>query len=137
MSYSKKDKYFPAGVPAAGGVGTLDISDASSTIEFAWIPANDCVIYGFGGLAVEATGTQTTTVGVISMNVATVEHASVSAGVSKAVGTEVFDSTMAPIKVTAGTTVDFLVKTQAVGGTVTGDYAPFIYVEFFPALAGA
>lgn len=137
MSYSKKDKYFPAGVPAAAGVGTLDISDASATIEFSWIPANDCIIYSFGGLCVEATGTQTTTVGVMSMNVATVEQSSVSAGVSKAVGTEVYDTTMTPIKVAAGTTVDFLVKTQAVGGTVTGDYAPFIFVEFFPALTGA
>ena len=137
MSYSNKDKYFPCGAGSAGALGALDISDASATIEFSWIPAIDCVIYGFGGLCTEATGTQTTTAGVVSMNVATVESSSVTAGVSKAIGTEIFDTTMVPIKVAAGTTVDFLVKTQAVGGTIVGEYAPFIFVEFFPALAGA
>lgn len=137
MSYSKKEKYFPCGAGSAGALGALDISDASNTTEFTWVPANDCVIYGFGGLCTEATGTQSTTAGVVSMEVDTVEVASATAAISSAIGTEILDTTMTPIKVAAGTSVEFLVKTQAVGGTIVGEYAPFIFVEFFPALAGA
>lgn len=137
MSYPKKQKLFPAGVGAAGHLGALDISDASGTTVFTWVPVNDCVIYGFGGTCTEATGTQTTTVGVLSMEIDTVEVSSVEAGVSQAIGTEVMDLTMIPTKVVAGTAVEFIVKTQAVGGTVTGEYAPFVYAEMFPAINGA
>lgn len=136
MSYPKKVRIFPAGVGAAGHLGALDISDASNTTEFTWVPASDCVIYGFGGTCTEATGTQTTTPGVVSMEINAVEVSEITAAISAAIGTEIVDLSFDPIKVLAGTPVVFKVKTQAVGGTVTGEYAPMVYAEMFAALEG-
>lgn len=134
MSYSKKDKYFPAGIGPTGQVGALVIVTAGTT--FSWVPKDDVLIYGFGGLCTVATGTQTTTVGVCSISTGGTERATFTAGVSAAIGTEVTSTNFGPIRVPAGTTVAFAVKTACVGGTTTGQYAPYIYCEFFPATIG-
>jgi len=130
-------RYFPAGY--AGGVttATLDLSDASDTTQFTWVPKNDCVIHGFGGVVTEAMGTMTTTVGVGSLTISGTEKSTVTATPSAAIGTETYGTQFKPVKVAAGATILFKTKTQAVGGTITGEYAPFIYVEFFPAITPA
>lgn len=133
MSYVNARRYFPAGIASAGGLGALDISDAADTTEFTWVPLDACVIYGFGGLVVEATGTQSSVQGVCSLTIGSTEVSTFTAGISKSIGTEVLGSDFVPTKVAAGTSVIFKVKTQASGGTVVGEYAPFVDVEFFPA----
>lgn len=132
MSYVNTNRFFPAGMGAAGHLGALDISDASDTTIFTWVPQERCKIYGFGGVCTEATGTQTTTAGVCSLVVGT-EKSTFTAGLSSAIGTERLGSDFVPFNVPAGTSVVFKVKTQAVGGTITGEFAPFLEVEFFPA----
>lgn len=132
MSYPNAVRYFPAGMGAAGHLGALDISDASDTTEFTWVPLEPCIIYGFGGLVTEATGTQSTTAGVCSLTVGT-EKSTLTAGISSAIGTEKLGTDFVPFKVAAGTSVVFKVKTQAVGGTVVGEFAPFLDLEFFQA----
>ena len=131
MSYPNAVRYFPAGMGSAGALGALDISDADNTTEFTWIPQEPCKIYGFGGLVVEATGTQSTTAGVCSLTIAGTEVSTFTAGISSAIGTEKLGSDFVPTKVAAGATILFKVKTQAVGGTIVGEFAPFIDVEFF------
>lgn len=130
MSYPNVVRYFPAGIGAAGHLGALDISDASDTTEFTWVPLEPCKIYGFGGLVTEATGTQSTTAGVCSLTVGS-EKSTFTAGISSAIGTEKLGSDFVPFKVAAGTSVVFKVKTQASGGTVVGEFAPFLDIEFF------
>lgn len=132
MSYPKVKRYFPAGIGAAGHLGALDISDADDTSVFTWVPQDDVIIYGFGGVVTEAMGTQTTTEGVCSLEVDGVEQSSFESTPSAAIGTEAKGSDFRPIKVTAGTPIELVVKTQAVGGTIVGEYAGFVDCEFFP-----
>lgn len=137
MSYAKTRRHYPAGIGAAGHLGALDISDADGTTEFTWTPVEDCMIYGFGGTVTEATGTQSTTAGVCSLVVGSTEKSTFTAGISKGIGTEARGSSFVPFKVAAGTAVLFKVKTQAVGGTIVGEYAAYLELEMFPALEGA
>lgn len=136
MSYPSQVRYYPAGIGAAGHLGALDINDSSDTSEFTWVPQTDVVIYGFGGLVTEATGTQTTTQGVCALEVDGTEYSTFTADTEAAIGTEAKGSDFAPIKVAAGTSVELVVKTQAAGGTVVGEYAGYIDCEFFPDTDG-
>lgn len=137
MSYPNTRRYFPAGIASAGGLGALDISDADATTEFTYVPQEVVWVYGFGGVVAEATGTQSSTAGVCSLTLNGTEVSTFTAGISKAIGTEALGSDFKPVKVLAGQAIVFKVKTQAVGGTIVGEYAPFIECEFFPATDGS
>lgn len=137
MSYSKVERFFPAGIGAAGHLGALDMSDASGTTEFTWVPQTKVVIYGFGFVVTEAMGTMTTTEGVASLTIGSTEHSTAEATPSAAIGTETLGTQFDPVTVAVGTSVIFKVKTQAVDGTVVGEGAPFVICEFFHNLAPA
>lgn len=137
MPYNNAVRLYPAGISAAGGLGAIDINDAADTSEYTWDPVSPCWIYAFGGTCTEATGTQTTTTGVGSLEIGGTEHSAATAGTSAAIGTEVQGSQFDPVYVAAGTDVEFVNKTQAAGGTVTGEYAGWVLVEIFHNVAPA
>lgn len=80
----------------------------------------------------EATGTQSTTQGVISIEVAGTEVATLTANISDAIGeTQLFTASDSKyIEFSAGDDIEVITKTQAVGGTVTGDGTAMLSVEF-------
>jgi len=84
----------------------------------------------------EATGTQSGTRGVASIEVAGTEVASLTANISDAIGetqTYTLDSTVdagSPyVDFDAGDDIELLTKTQAAGGTTTGDGVVYLCVE--------
>lgn len=79
----------------------------------------------------EATGTQSTTQGVISIEVAGAEVATLTANISDAIGeTQTFtESDNKYIDFAAGDDIEVITKTQAVGGTVTGDGDVYLSLE--------
>jgi len=86
----------------------------------------------------EATGSQTTTQGVISIEVAGTEVATLTANQSDAIGeTQTFtvDGTEATaaqpfVEFDAGDDIECITKTQAVDGTVTGDGTIYMPIEY-------
>jgi len=116
----------------------VDINAAAATAAFAmdapragYLVLNEC-----WGRAEEATGTQTGTQGVVSIEVGGTEVASFTCDISQAIGhTQTFtpDGTNAtaanPVyPVADGDEITCVTKTQAAGGTVTGTYR--IYLSF-------
>ena len=79
----------------------------------------------------EATGSQTTTQGVISIEVASVEVATLTANQSDGIGqTQLFTASGDEyIEFAAGDVIAVLTKTQAVDGTVTGDGTCMLSLE--------
>ena len=83
----------------------------------------------------EAAGTQTTTAGVASIEVATVEQATITSGKDEAVGdvdTWTLASTVGNDKAVyfaAADLIDVKLKTQAVGGSVTGELRAYLVIE--------
>lgn len=136
MSYAMLQRYFPAGYAGGVAVATIDYSDAAATTEFTWVPQSTVVIYGWGGVATEAMGTMTSTPGVGSLTIGTAEVSTITALPAAAIGTETNGTQLEkPIRVDAGTSVIIKVKTQAVGGTIVGEHAVFLWVEFFPNIS--
>jgi len=116
-----------------------DISDAADTTQYTIyapfkgvIRLDECFLRW-----TEATGTQTTTAGVISISVAGTEVATLTAGVSLAIGkTQRFTSTTPTtnpkdpyIEFAADDAIVIKTKTQAVDGTITGDGDVFLHLE--------
>lgn len=102
-----------------------DISDAAATVQFTMeapyrgvLRLDECFIRW-----TEATGTQTTTAGVLSISVAGTEVATLTANVSDAIGeTQIFTAASDKnIEFLAGDDIVIKTKTQAVDGTITGD----------------
>lgn len=108
-----------------------DISDAADTTQFTMeapykgvIRLDECFVRW-----TEATGTQTTTRGVLSIVVAGTEVATLTANASDAIGqTQRFTATTPTttpkdpyIEFNAGDAILVKTKTQAVDGTITGD----------------
>ncbi len=119
---------------------SADISDASDTTQFTVnapykgvIRLDECFIRWS-----EATGTQTTTPGVISISVAGTEVATLTAGLSLAIGqTQRFTANTPAttpkdpyIEFNAGDAIVVKTKTQAVGGTITGDGDVHLHFEW-------
>jgi len=79
----------------------------------------------------EATGTQTTTQGVISIEVAGTEVATLTANISDAIGeSQLFTASGDKyVEFSAGDDIEVITKTQAVGGTVTGDGTCMLSLE--------
>lgn len=80
----------------------------------------------------EETGTQTTTEGVVSIEVAGVEVATLTANVADAVGqTQRFEAADDKyIEFSEGDNIAIKTKTQATGGTVTGDGTVYLSLNF-------
>ena len=87
----------------------------------------------------EATGTQTGTQGVLSIEVAGTEYATLQAGQSFAIGTaQVYtvvdhaetEAGNPVVDFAAGDNIELIVKTQAVGGTIIGDCTTFLAITF-------
>lgn len=102
-----------------------DISDADATTQFTMeapykgtIRLDECFLRWS-----EATGTQTTTPGVISITVGSTEVATLTANLSDAIGqTQRFTASSDKyIEFAAGDNIIIKTKTQAVGGTLVGD----------------
>lgn len=83
----------------------------------------------------EAAGTQTTTAGVASIEVGGTEYATLTSGKNEAIGDrDVFTLSGVGVDkavyVAAGDLIDVKLKTQAVGGTVTGTIRVYLCFEF-------
>jgi hypothetical protein len=110
----------------------VDINAADDTSAYSFdVPFDGYLVLGeCYAVAEEATGTQSSTQGVVSIEVGGVEVGTLTADISQSIGhTQTFtpDGTNVtaanPVyKVTAGDAVEAITKTQAVGGTVTGTY---------------
>ena len=146
MGYSAAQRYH---VPVDVGAATdlIDLN-AAAGVMMTWVPAQKCRIYAFGGTYMEAVaaGGMSTTTGVASMgydkagSTAEVEKSTITPNVTtgQAIYTEQMGTDFAPFHCDgpAGDAIVFRVKTQAVGGTVTGEIRPFVIVEFFSNLDG-
>lgn len=116
--------------------GTADISDASGTVQETYkAPFNGYLrLDRCFAQWTEATGTQTTTVGVLSIEVGGVEVATLTASQGGAVGdTQLFtpnatyvDAANPVYRFSVGDVIRTKVKTQAVDGTTTGDGVVFL-----------
>lgn len=111
-------------------IGAADISQADGTTNWAITAPFDGRLTLDGSFLqwTEATGTQTTTQGVVSIEVAGTEVATLTAGQSSAIGTTqtfTLDSSIDPgspyVVFDAGDSIELKTKTQAAGGTITGD----------------
>ena len=113
-----------------------DISDASGTDQFTMeapfagnLRVNECFVRW-----TEATGTQTTTQGVLSILVAGTSRATLTANRSDAIGqTQAFATTTAGDSTwnfAAGDTILVEVLTQAVDGTTVGDGDVYLALEW-------
>ena len=122
-------------------ITVADISDADDTTQFTIeAPAAGVVEIQKCFLRwSEATGTQSSTQGVVSIEVAGTEVATLTANISDAIGeTQVFTgattdtngNTINSIDFAAGADIVIKTKTQAVGGTVTGDGDVFLGLHF-------
>ena len=119
--------------------GSADINQASGTTNWTMeAPFAGRLDLGDTFLQwTEATGTQSTTQGVISISVAGTEVATLTANISDAIGeTQTFtvDSALDEgnpyVYFAAGDDIAIKTKTQAVGGTVSGDGTVFLPVNF-------
>jgi hypothetical protein len=121
------------------GVG--DISDADGTSQLAYVApySGRLSIAESTFMWTEATGTQSGTQGVLSIEVAGTEYATLTAGISSPLGTAQHYTVVASgdtdagnpvVYFDAGDTIELLVKTQAVGGTIIGDGAAYLAITF-------
>lgn len=115
-------------------INSADIDAAAATTHFTmeapWagkLSINECYLRWS-----EATGTQATTQGVISVEVAGVEVATLTANISDAVGeTQKFTAASENfIEFSAGDDIVIKTKTQAAGGTTTGNGDVFLSLEW-------
>ena len=122
--------------PAAG-----NISDVAGTVQFTYVApyAGRLSIAESTFMWTEATGTQSGTQGVLSIEVAGTEYATLTAGISSPLGTAQHYTVVASgdtdagnpvVYFDAGDTIELLVKTQAVGGTIIGDGAAYLAITF-------
>lgn len=121
--------------------GVADISDADATSQFTMeAPFAGVIRLDESFLRwTEATGSQTTTQGVLSIEVAGTEVATLTANQSDAIGetqtytavvTDVNGNLDQNIEFAAGDDIVLLTQTQAVGGTITGDGDVFLSLEW-------
>ena len=118
----------------------VDISAAADTSAFTMDApkAGYLVIDQCFARAEEATGSQTSAQGVVSIEVGGTEVATLTADQSQSIGhvqTFTVDGTNAtaknPVyKFAAGDTIEAVTKTQASGGTVTGTYRVYFACDF-------
>lgn len=116
----------------------IDLNDAATTIAYTFdAPKAGKINLRLSYARVtEAIGTMTTTVGVGSVEVGGVEYATIVPTASDAVGTTYTMTEAAAVGddgavyVAAGDKIDFVTKTQAVGGTVTGELEVFLACEW-------
>lgn len=149
MSYPLYKKYFPLVFTSASGgslvvttTAVVDLNAASGTTSYAWKTIVPFILYGWGAIVSEVVGTMTTTKGVASISgtigsASLAEMGTLTVAGGEAVNAEIMGTLAAANqnqKFGAGDLVTFKTKTQAVGGTVTGDLVPFLLVEFFPTL---
>ena len=118
-----------------------NISDARGTTQLTYIAPHAGRLHIEESTIVwtEATGTQITTQGVLSIEVAAQEYATLTAGQSFAVGTAQVYTVAAHaetedgnpvVDFDAGDAIELIVKTQAVGGTIIGDCTVFLAMTF-------
>jgi len=117
---------------------TIDLNDASDTTSFTFDApkAGKILLNQSFAVVIEAIGSMTTTVGVGSIEVGGTEIATITPTASDAVGTAY---TLTPVSavvgddqsypVSAGDAIEFITKTQAVGGTVTGELEVVLAME--------
>lgn len=117
--------------------GVANISDASDTSQYS-IEAPAAGVLRVDQTYIrwtEATGSQTSTQGVVSLEVAGVEVATLTANQSDGIGetqtftgatTDTNGTVINAIDFAAGADIEVVVKTQAVGGTITGDGDVFL-----------
>jgi hypothetical protein len=121
------------------GVG--DISDADGTTHLAYVApyAGRLSIAESTFMWTEATGTQSGTQGVLSIEVAGTEYATLTAGISSPVGTAQHYTLVASgdtdagnpvVYFDAGDSIALITKTQAVGGTIIGDGVAYLAITF-------
>lgn len=116
------------------------IDDAAATVSYTFdVPTDGYFLIDESyAVAEEATGTQTSAQGVIAIEVGGVEVATLTADQSQSIGhTQTFtpDGTNAtaanPVyKFSAGDAIEVVIKTQASGGTTTGQYRAFLAFDF-------
>jgi hypothetical protein len=115
-------------------ISAADVSDAATTDQFSMeapfagvLRLDECYVRW-----TEATGTQSSAQGVIAIEVATVEVATLTANISDAIGeTQLFTASSDKyVEFSAGDDIVITVKTQASGGTVTGDGDVQLSLEF-------
>ena len=122
--------------PAAG-----NISDADGTTMIAYVTpyAGRLSIAESTFMWTEATGTQSGTQGVLSIEVASTEYATLTAGISSPIGTAQHYTVVASgetdagnpvVYFDAGDSIELIVKTQAVGGTIIGDGTANLAITF-------
>lgn len=106
-------------------ISAADISDVATTDQFSMeapfagvLRIDECFLRW-----TEATGTQSSAQGVLALEVAGTEVATLTANISDAIGeTQTFTaSSDKNVEFSAGDDIVITVKTQASGGTVTGD----------------
>ena len=118
-----------------------DISDADGTVHMAYLApyAGRLSIAESTLVWTEATGTQSGTQGVLSIEVAGTEYATLTAPQSAALGTAQHytvvpsgstDAGNPVVDFEAGDSISMLTKTQAVGGTITGDGVVCLAITF-------
>lgn len=121
------------------GVG--DISDAATTIHLSYVApyAGRLSIAESTFMWTEATGTQSGTQGVLAIEVAGTEYATITAPQSAAIGTAQHYTLVASgdteegnpvVYFDAGDTIALVTKTQAAGGTIIGDGTAYLAITF-------
>lgn len=113
--------------------GAADISQAAATTNFtAEMPKAGKILLDECWLRwTEATGTQSTTQGVVSIEVAGTERATLTANISDAIGeSQLFTASGDKyIEFSAGDDIAIKTKTQASGGTTVGDGTVYLALE--------
>tara|TARA_R100000655_G_scaffold80416_2_gene119821 strand:- start:19 stop:411 length:393 start_codon:yes stop_codon:yes gene_type:complete len=121
--------------------GAGDISDADDTTQFTYVTpfAGRLDLSESTFMWTEATGTQTGTQGVLSIEVGTTEYATLTAPQSAAIGTAQgytvvphgdTDAGNPVVYFNAGDNIVLKTKTQAVGGTIVGDGSANLAITF-------
>lgn len=120
-----------------GATETIDLNDASDTSQYTFdAPKNGKILLRESfAIVQEAIGTMTSTTGVGSIEVGGTEIATITPTASDAIGTAytltegsgVGDDGTYPVS--AGDAIEFITKTQAVGGTVTGELEVVLALE--------
>ena len=121
--------------------GSGNISDASGTTQLTYVApyAGRLHLEESTIMWTEATGTQSGTQGVLAIEVAGTEVATLTAGQSFAIGVaqiyDIVDHAVTEdgnpvVDFDAGDSIELVVKTQAVGGTIIGDCTTFLAITF-------
>ena len=115
-------------------ISAADISDAATTDQFSMeapfagvLRLDECYVRW-----TEDTGTQSSTQGVVALEVGGTEVATLTANISDSIGeTQTFTASSDKyIEFAAGDDIVITIKTQASGGTVTGDGDVQLSLEF-------